>query len=319
MERNLAFDLVRVTEAAALAAARENGRGDEMAPERAAVNAIRLVFDTIGVHGEVVVGGTQYGDELAVGHSLGTSAPQSEEVDIAVNAVEGGISCALGGPNAMSIVALAPKGGFLRCPVHTYMEKIAVAGDAAEAVSLEKDPEANLKALAELRGIYVEDLTVVILDRPRHDRLVEEVRNAGARVKLIPHGDVAAAMAACRRGSGVDLLLGTGGAPQGVLSAAAIKCMGGFMQCRFRPRSHEEADALYNHGVSDVERILGLEEMAGGELLFAATGVTDGEYLSGVHFFGGGATSNSVVMRSVSGTVRLLDTRHSFDYRPDYK
>jgi len=318
VERNLALELVRVTEAAALAAARENGRGDEMAPERAAVDAIRLGFGAIGVHGEVVVGGTQYGTELAIGQRLGNSAPESEEVDIALNAVEGGISCALGGPNAMSIVALAPKGGFLRCPAHTYMEKIAVAGDAAEAVSLDQDPTANLKALAEARGVYVEDLTVVILDRPRHDRLVEEVRAAGARVKLIPHGDVAAAMAACRKGSGVDLLLGTGGAPQGVLSAAAIKCMGGFMQCRFRPRSHEEADALYNQGVNDVDRILGLEEMAAGGLLFAATGVTDGEYLRGVHFFRGGARSNSVVMRSVSGTLRLLDTRHKFDYRPDY-
>ncbi len=289
-----------------------------MAPERAAVEAIKLVFDTIGVRGRVVVGGTQYGDELAVGHDLGgPDAPH--EADIAVNAVEGGISCALGGPNAMSVMALAPRGGFLNCPPNTYMEKIATVGVAAGEVSLDKSPAENLKALAKLKGVYVEDLTVVILDRPRHDSLVDAVRTAGARVKLIPHGDVAAAMAAARDDSGVDLLMGTGGSAQGVLSAAAIKCMGGFMQCRFRPRSQGEANALYACGVNDVDVILDSEAMAQGSVLVAATGVTDGEYLRGVRFFKGGATSNSVVMRSASGTVRLLDTRHKFDYRPDYK
>lgn len=317
MQRNLALELVRVTEAAALAAARENGRGDEMAPERVATEAISKAFGAMEVQGEIVVGDPQQheGDLLATGARLGESG---EEVDIAVDPLEGAISCALGGPNAMSIVTLAGKDGFLRCPPHTYMEKIAGAADVTGVVDLDKTCAENLGSLAEARGVYMEDLTVVILDRPRHDGLIEEVRAAGARARLIPHGDVAAAMAAARDGSGIDLLLGTGGATQGILSAAAIKCMGGFIQCRFQPRDQSEANGLYEAGISDVDRKLDAGDMASGELLFAATGVTNGEYLNGVRFLKGGALSNSVVMRSASGTVRLLDTFHRFDYRPVY-
>ncbi len=317
MQRNLALELVRVTEAAALAAARENGRGDEMAPERAATEAIGKTFPTIAVHGEVVVGDPQEhpGDLLAAGSRLGDNG---EEVDIAVDPLEGATSCALGGPNAMSIMALATQGGFLRCPSHTYMEKIATTGDARGVVDLEKTPTENLIALAELRGVYVEDLTVIVLDRPRHDGLIEEVRGAGARVRLIPHGDVAAAMAAARDGNDVDVLLGTGGASQGILSAAAIKCMGGFIQCRFKPRNQGETNALYEAGINDIDAKFEANDMVGGDVLFAATGVTNGEYLLGVNFFKGGAKSHSVVMRSNSRTVRLLETYHSFDYQPVY-
>ncbi len=317
MERNLALDLVRVTEAAALAAARESGRGDEMAPERVAAEAICKAFPSIGVQGEIVVGDPQQrpDEPLAVGSRLGNTG---QEVDIAVDPVEGGLSCALGGPNAMSIMALGTKGSFLRCPPNTYMEKIATSADGRGVVSLAKSPEENLRALAEVRSVYVEDLCVMILDRPRHDELIERVRAAGARVRLIPHGDVAAAMAAAREDSDVDLLMGIGGASQGVLSAAAIKCMGGVMECRFAPRNQQEINALYECGVSDIDRILTLDDMVGGHVLFAATGVTNGEYLRGVRFFKGGAISHSVVMRSQSGTVRLLETHHRFDYRPVY-
>jgi fructose-1,6-bisphosphatase II len=317
VERNLALELVRVTEAAALAAARENGRGDEMAPERAASAAICRVFPSIDAHGEIAVGDPQQspGDGLAMGDKLGQ---RGEQVDIAVDPLEGGISCALGGPNAMSIMALGRKGSILRCPPSTYMEKLATAADGRGVVSLNAEPEENLRALAKHRDVYVEDLTVVVLDRPRHDELIERVRSVGARVRLISHGDVAAAMAAARANGDVDLLLGTGGASQGILSAAAIKCMGGFMQCRFAPRSQGETNALFAAGINNVDETLELEDMVAGPIMFAATGVTNGEYLRGVQFFKGGAVSHSVVMRSASGTVRLLETYHRFDYRPSY-
>ena len=317
MERNLALELVRVTEAAALAAARENGRGDETAPERAATHAIARALTAIGVRGEVVVGDPQQreGDPLFSGVRIGA---RGEEVEIAVDPLEGGVSCALGGPNAMSVLALAAKGTMMRCPPNAYMEKIATAGDGQGVVTLEKSPEDNLRALAEARGVYVQDLTVVVLDRPRHDELIEQLRACGARVRLIPHGDVAAALAAARPGSGVDVLMGTGGASQGLITAAAIKCMGAFMQCRFAPRNQAEQQALYHAGIRDWERVLGVDDMVRGKTMFAATGVTNGEYLRGVQFHRGGAVSHSVVMRSASGTLRFLETHHQFDYKPIY-
>jgi len=288
-----------------------------MAPERVASDAICRAFPGLEAQGEIVVGDPQQesGDGLATGDHLGD---HGAEVDIAVDPLEGGLSCALGGPNAMSIMALGNKGSILRCPAHTYMSKIATTADGRGVVSLDKTPAENLAALAEARSVYVEDLTVVILDRPRHDDLIEQVRSAGARVRLIPHGDVAAAMAAARPDSAIDVLLGTGGASQGILSAAAIKCMGGFIQCRFTPRDQSETNALYEAGIHDVDRLLDVEDMIAGPSLFAATGVTNGEYLVGVEFSRGGAITHSVVMRSASGTVRFLETHHRFDYKPDY-
>lgn len=318
MERNLAFEIVRITEAAALAAGRENGRGEELAPEHAAAEAIVSVAASVDdFQGEIVVGDPQRaaGEPLASGSHFGDSGV---EVEIALDPLEGGTSCALGGPNAMSLMAIAEQGGFLRCPANSYMTKIATSSEGRGAVDLDRTAADNLKSLAKVRGCYVEDLVVVILDRPRHDQIVEEVREAGARVKLIAHGDVAAAMAAARPDSGVDVLMGTGGASQGILSAAAVKCLGGFMQCRFAPRSNAERDELRNAGVGDVERKCELEEMARGRIMFAATGVTDGEYLRGVKFHRGGAVSHSVVMRSASRTVRQLETHHQFDYKPTY-
>jgi fructose-1,6-bisphosphatase II len=318
MERNLAFEIVRITEAAALAAARENGRGDETAPERVSAEAIvRAVGSISDFQGEIVVGDPQRGkgELLAAGSRLGSSGT---EVEIAVDPLEGGTSCALGGPNAMSLMAIAEQGGFLRAPAHTYMTKIATAADGRGVVDLDRTPADNLASLAKVRGCYVQDLVVVVLDRPRHDEILEEVREAGARVKLIPHGDVAAAMAAARPDSGVDVLMGTGGASQGILSAAAVKCLGGFMQCRFAPRSTAERDLVLASGVGDIERKFELEDMARGNIMFAATGVTDGEFLRGVKFHRGGAVSHSAVMRSASRTVRLLETHHHFDYKPTY-
>lgn len=318
MERNLALELVRVTEAAALAAARENGRGDEMAPERIAAAAIHHAFSSIGAfQGNVVLGDPAQsgGDPLACGARLGTTGV---EVDIAVDPLEGGVSCALGGPNAMSIMALADPGCLLRCPAGSYMDKIATGPDGRGVVDLDHTPAENLKRLAEARHCYIEDLTVVILDRPRHDGLIEQVREAGARVRLIPHGDVAAAMATAREGAGVDMLLGAGGATQGILSAAALKGLGGFMQCRFDLRAGADREQLYELGIKDPTQKFEIDEMVRGQVMLAATGVTDGAFLKGVKFFKGGAVSHSVVMRSHSGTVRYLETIHKFDYKPNY-
>lgn len=318
MERNIALELVRVTEAGALAAARENGRGDEMAPERIAAQAIHHAFSSLGAfQGEIVLGdpAQEIGDPLSSGSRMGTAGIQ---VEVAVDPLEGGVSCALGGPNAMSIMALADPGCILRCPPGTYMDKIATGPDGKGVVDLDLPPAENLKRLAEARRCYVEDLTVVILDRPRHDELVEQVREAGARVRLIPHGDVAAAMATAKHGAGVDMLLGAGGATQGVLSAAALKGLGGFLQCRFTPRTVAEKDALYELGIKDATKKFDIDEMVSGHVVLAATGVTDGSFLKGVKFFKGGAVSHSVVMRSQSGTVRYLETIHKFDYKPSY-
>jgi fructose-1,6-bisphosphatase/sedoheptulose 1,7-bisphosphatase-like protein len=215
-------------------------------------------------------------------------------------------------------MALADPGCILRCPAGTYMDKIATGPDGYGVVDLDHSPAENLKRLAHARSCYVEDLTVIVLDRPRHDGLIEQVREAGARVRLIPHGDVAAAMATAKEDSGVDMLLGAGGATQGVLSAAALKGLGGFMQCRFVPRSAADRDELYALGIKDPSRKLGIDEMVSGHVMFAATGVTDGTFLKGVKFYKGGAVSHSVVMRSQSRTVRYLQTVHKFDYKPQY-
>jgi fructose-1,6-bisphosphatase II len=241
------------------------------------------------------------------------------DLEIAVDAVEGDTACATGGANALSIIALAdaPEGGFLRCP-RSYMDKIAVAREGADVVDLDRSPTANLKALAEARGLYVADLTVAILDRPRHARLIAEVRGAGARIKLIPDGDVSAALATARRESGIDMLLGIGGSSQGVLAAAAMLCAGGTLQGRFMPANEEEKDRLLAAGMTDLGRKLGIDDLVKGSVMFAATGVTTGEFLRGVRFFKGGAATNSVVMRSKTRTMRFIEAVHAFDFKPEY-
>jgi fructose-1,6-bisphosphatase II len=317
VDRNLAMELVRVTEAAALASARFMGRGDEAAADMAAIEAMKRAFGVIAIDGTVVIG---EGAEdampmLYVGEKVGTG--QGPETDVALDALEGAHVCAVGGYNAMSVIAIAEHGTFLRVP-DTYMEKIACGPEGRGVIDLDKSPTANLQALAEARSVYVEDLTVAVLDRPRHDRLIEEVRRAGARIKLLTSGDVSAAIATTKPLAGVDLLLGIGGAPQGILAAAALVCLGGEMQARLKPRNEHEAGLCRAVGLYDFQRRYRLDDLASGQVLFAATGITAGDYLSAVRYIKGGAVTNSVVMRSASRTVRFIEAIHHFDRAPEY-
>lgn len=317
MDRNLALEVVRVTEAAALLCARLMGRGDEKAADQAAVDAMRRAFNGVAINGTVVIGEGERDEApmLYIGEKVGTG--EGPEVDIALDPLEGTTICANGAPNALSVIAIAEKGNFLHCP-DTYMDKIAVGPVGKGVVDLDKSPTANLKALAEAKGVRIEDLTVIILYRPRHDALIQEVRNAGARIRLISDGDVSAAIATTKPETGIDILMGIGGAPEGVLAAAALRCVGGDMQGRLKPRNQQEIERAQSMGVRDIGKKFSLEELARGEVMFAATGVTDGDYLEGVHFFAGGATSQSVVMRSKTRTIRVIDATHYFDFKPTY-
>jgi len=317
VDRNLALEVARATEAAALAVGRYIGKGDERAADRAACEAMRKALNSIAIDGKIVIGEGEEGetDFLYSGEIVGTGA--GPEVEVALDALEGPLISATGGPNALSCVALSERGKLLRCP-DTYMEKIACGPVGQGVIDLERSPTDNLKALAEAKKVYVEDLRVAILDRPRHDKLIAEVRKAGAGIKLLSAGDLSAAIATTREESEIDLLLGIGGAHQGVLAAAAIRSAGGDMQCRFKPRDPHETEQCLAAGVLDLNRRYTLDEIAGDNVMFAATGVTTGDYLRGVRFFSGGARTNSVVMRSKSRTVRFIEAVHHFDYKPEY-
>ena len=317
MERNLALEVVRATEAAALAASRFIGKGDEQAADRVAAEAMRNTLNSIAFDGKIVVGEGDRGmtEMLYADEIVGTGA--GPEVDLALDALEGSLICATGGPNALSCVALAERGKFLRCP-DTYMDKIACGPLGRGVIDLDRSPSENLKALAEAKKVYVEDLRVAILDRPRHEKLIAEVRKAGAGIKLLSAGDLSAAIATTRPESEIDLLIGAGGAHQGILAAAAIRSAGGDMQCRFTPHNGHEAESCLAAGILDLNRRYTLEEMAGDNVMFAATGVTTGDYLRGVRFFSGGAQTNSVVMRSKTRTVRFIEAYHHFDFKPEY-
>jgi fructose-1,6-bisphosphatase II len=319
MDRNLALEVVRVTEAAALASARLMGRGDEKAADQAAVDAMRTAFNSINMCGTVVIGEGERDEApmLYIGEKVGNACMNGAEIDIALDPLEGTTLTATGGPNALSVIAIASKGNFLHAP-DTYMEKIAVGPRAKGAIDITKSPAENLKSIAKALRVYVEDLTVVILNRPRHQKLIDEVRAAGARIKLIPDGDVSAAISTAKEGSGVDVLMGIGGAPEGVIAAAAMRCVGGDMQGILRPRNNEEIERAKKMGIPDINRVYGIEDLAAGDVMFAATGVTDGDYLSGVRFFGGGAETHSVVMRSKTRTVRYITATHHFNYKPVY-
>jgi fructose-1,6-bisphosphatase class II len=254
---------------------------------------------------------------LYVGEELGTG--RGPELEIALDALEGATTCATGAPNAMSVVAIAEHGSFLRCPQHVYMEKIAVGPVGKGVINLDKPLRENLAALAEVKGVRIENLTVVLLDRPRHEQLIAEIRQAGARIKLISDGDLAAALATTREDTGIDMLVGTGGAAQGILAAAALYCIGGDMQGRFRPRNQEEAGQLRQYGLDDFHKKFTVDDMVKGNVMVAATGVTTGDYLKGVRFFRGGAVTNSVVMRSKSRTLRFMETTHHFEVHPEYE
>jgi fructose-1,6-bisphosphatase class II len=317
VDRNLALEVIRVTEAAALSCARLMGRGDEKAADQAAVDAMRLAFNGLAIEGTIVIGEGERDEApmLYIGEKVGGG--HGPEVDIALDPLEGTTICANGGPNALAVVAMGDKGNFLHCP-DTYMDKIAVGPIGKGVVDLDKSPTENLKALAEAKGARVEDLTVIILYRPRHEALIKEVRQAGARIRLISDGDVSAAIATTKRDTDIDLLLGIGGAPEGVLAAAALRCVGGEMQGRLKPRNSEEIARAHAMGIKDIHKKFSIEELAGGEVMFAATGVTDGDYLDGVHFFPGGATTHSVVMRSKTRTIRFIQTTHHFAFKPQY-
>jgi fructose-1,6-bisphosphatase class II len=316
MDRNLALEAVRVTEAAALNCARWTGRGDEKAADQAAVDAMRKAFDALAIDGTVVIGEGERDEApmLYIGEKVGSGGPK---VDIALDPLEGTTICATGAPNALAVIAMADGGNLLHCP-DTYMAKIATGPQGRGVVDLDKTPTQNLHALAEAKRCNVEDLTVIILSRPRHEAIIQEVRKAGARIRLIGDGDVSAAIATTKPETGIDLLLGIGGAPEGVLAAAALRCVGGEFQGRLAPRNDEEIERAKKMGVTDIKRKFMIDELAAGDVMFAATGVTDGDYLHGVHFFPGGATTQSVVMRSKTKTIRVINASHYFEHKPNY-
>ena len=316
MDRNLALEAVRVTEAAALNCAHWTGRGDEKAADQAAVDAMRKAFDALPIDGTVVIGEGERDEApmLYIGEKVGSGGPK---VDIALDPLEGTTICATGAPNALAVIAMADGGNLLHCP-DTYMAKIAVGPIGKGVIDLDKSPTENLHALAAAKRCKVEDLTVIILFRPRHEALIAEVRKAGARIRLIGDGDVSAAIATTKPETGIDLLMGIGGAPEGVLAAAALRCVGGEFQGRLAPRNDEEIERAKKMGVTDIKKKFQIDELAAGDVMFAATGVTDGDYLRGVHFFAGGATTQSVVMRSKTKTVRVINATHYFEHKPNY-
>lgn len=320
-DRNLALDLVRVTEAAAIACARTMGQGDPEFSDQHAVSAMRAAFEPIPIDGRVVIGEGERDEApmLYIGEHVGRNSEGDPAMDIACDPLEGTDLCAHGRPGAIAVIAMAPEGNLLNAP-DIYMDKIAVGPAGRGVIDIDRSPTENLEALADAKGVNVEDLTVIILDRPRHEELIDEVRRAGARIKLITDGDVHAAIATGDEETGIDMLLGIGGAPEGVLAAAALQCVGGDMQGRLVPRNEEEIARAKNimGENADVQGALRLEDLADSELLVAATGVTDGELLGGVRYHGDGCETHSVVMRSKSGTIRRVDAFHNFARKPHY-
>ncbi len=322
-DRNLALEVVRITEAAALASARLMGRGDGKAADHVAVEAMRRAFDTIDIRGTVVIGEGER-DEAPmlyigekVGHGWLADDQDSPRVDIAVDPLEGTNLCSTGAPDAISVIAIADDGQFLNAP-DTYMEKLAVGPECRGVIDLRESPTWNLQRIAAKKGKKMQEVTAVILDRERHAELIGEVRQAGARIRLIGDGDVSGAVMTAYSESGIDVLFGTGGAPEGVISAAALRCVGGELQGRLRFRSDDERARATRMGVRPSDYIYMTEELAQGNVMFAATGVTQGYLLDGVRFTGGGATTESIVMRSKSGTVRRIKATHRFDTKPAY-
>jgi len=311
-DRNLALELVRVTEAAAMAAARKMGYGDKELVDQAAVDAMRAVLGSVPMTGVVVIGEGEKDNApmLYNGEEIGNGLPP--QVDIAVDPVDGTSLTAKSMPNAIAVVALSEQGTMFDPGPCVYMEKLAVGRDGGGVVEFEAPIGANLLALAKAKGGEVPDLTVCILDRPRHADVIREVREAGARIKLIPDGDVAGAIMAARDGTGVDMLVGVGGTPEAVIAACALKCMDAAMFGRLWPRDDEERRAALDAGY-DLDQVLTIDDLVRGDnVFFAATGVTDGELLRGVRFDRRGATTQSLSMRSKSGTVRLIEARHQF-------
>ncbi len=318
-ERNLGMELVRVTEAAALSAGRFMGKGDKIKVDQAAVDAMRQALDGVDMHGVVVIGEGEKDEApmLYIGEEIGNGTPP--EVDVAVDPVDGTRLTALGMSGAIAVVATAERGSMYSAPPGVYyMEKIAVGPYARDVIDINAPVSTNLERIARARDARIDDLTVVILERPRHAEIIKQVREAGARIRLIMDGDVSAAIqAAMEDYRGVDVLLGTGGAPEAVLAAAAIKCIGGAIQCKIWPRSNEEREKLKANGI-DLDKIYMTDDLVKGhDVSFAATGITSGELVDGVKYFGWGARTSSIMMRSRSGTVRYIQARHKWRTKPE--
>ncbi|MDX2074231.1 MAG: class II fructose-bisphosphatase [Alphaproteobacteria bacterium] len=314
-DRNFALEAVRVTEAAALASFQWMGKGREKDADAAAVKAMREALNSLAIDGTVVIGEGERDKApmLYIGEKVGSAPGTGPQVDIALDPLEGTTICAHGGVNSLAVIAIAEKGGFLHAP-DVYMQKIAVGGGLPEGVvELDSTPANNLKNLAKAKKCEVSDLLVVILERDRHADIIAAVRAAGARIQLIADGDVAGVIATSRAGTGVDMYMGIGGAPEGVLAAAALRSIGGQMQGRLLFSQQEEKDRAKRMGISDLNKVYTMGELAKGDVMFAATGVTDGSMLKGVHRFPGGAHTHSIIMRSKTGTVRVIEAEHNFN------
>lgn len=318
MDRNLALELVRVTEAAALVSSKFMGKGDKNGADGAAVEAMRKAFESVKISGEVVIGEGELDEApmLYIGEKVGMKTPNSMEVDIAVDPLDGTTLIAKGLPNAISVIAMGAKGSLLNAP-DTYMKKIIVGPKAKGSIDLNKTHEENIKNVAKALGKKTTQMTIIVQDRERHNDIVQAARKLGARIKMFGDGDVAAAIATCFEEIGIDMLMGIGGGPEGVITAAAIKCMGGDMQAQIYPLSEQERIRCHEMGFSDkdIEKILEIEDLAkGDELFFAATGITEGDLLKGVIQIGSDkAKTQSVVMRAKTGTIRFVDAIHNLD------
>lgn len=321
-DRNMALELVRVTEAAAIACAKTMGQGDPHHSDQQAVGAMRAAFDSMGIDGTVVIGEGERDEApmLYIGERVGRASEEDPRMDIALDPLEGTNLCAYGKPGALAVIAMGPHGSMLNAP-DIYMNKVAVGPAGRGVIDIDQTPTENLKALAAAKSVKVEDLTAIILDRPRHEDIIAEVRAAGARIRLISDGDVQAAIATCSEETGIDILFGIGGAPEGVLAAAALQCIGGDVQGRLMVRNAQEQERVarvMGEG-AEVEAKLTIDQLASRDsIMFAATGVTNGEMLKGVRFFAGGCETHSMVMRSASGTVRMVEARHNFTRKPQY-
>jgi fructose-1,6-bisphosphatase II len=316
MEKLLALEMVRVTEAAAIASARLMGRGDRNEADRLATEAMRAAMDEIEMHGTIVIGEGERDQApmLYIGERVGAGGGDgTPEIDIAVDPLEGTNLVATGQANSITVLAASERGGLVHAP-DTYLEKLCVGPLVAGKVDITKPPAENVHRIAEALGRRVGDITIIILDRPRHADLISEIRGAGARIKLISDGDLSAAISCAVQGTGVHAVMGIGGAPEGVITAAALRCLGGEIQARFRYRSAAERERGARMGHGDEDRIYHTEDLASGDnLVFAATGVTEGDLLQGVRFFGGGARTHSLVMAYQTKEVRFVDTVHMFD------
>jgi fructose-1,6-bisphosphatase II len=309
-DRNLALELVRVTEAAAMAAGRWVGRGDKNGADGAAVDAMRAMIGTVSMKGVVVIGEGEKDEApmLFNGEEVGDGS--GAECDVAVDPIDGTTLTAKGMGNALAVIAVSERGTMFDPGACVYMEKIATGPEAADVVDITAPIEANIQAVAKAKGADPEDVTVCILDRPRHEEIVREVRESGARIKFITDGDIAGAIMAAKDGTGVDLLVGIGGTPEGITAACAIKCLGGTIQARLWPRDDDERRRALDAGY-DLSAVLGTDDLVRSDnVFFVATGVTDGELLRGVRYRGGGATTHSLVMRSRSGTIRYVESQH---------